>query len=221
MRIIKYSFLILLIYSANLFAQYYTLPIELIYFNFQIVDTTVNLAWGTATEVNSYGFNIERYSNPDSLWETIGFVMGAGVSNSPKNYNFEDTTVIKNKTYFYRLKQIDNDGSFKYSDTLVVSIISEIKKENNLTPKNFFVSQNYPNPFNPTTNIRVEIPEVNEIILKVYDSLGKIVLERNYGEKMPGVYLISFNASNLSSGIYYYSISCGKYFKAQSMVLLK
>ena len=219
-RILFYIVLLIFSNKINLYSQVITLPVELVYFNFQILDSTkILLNWETATEVDNYGFSVERYS--DSTWASIIFIQGHGNSNVPNYYSCVDSTIIVGKTFLYRLKQIDVNGGIKYSDTLIVSIISDIKKENNLTPKNFFVSQNYPNPFNPSTNIRVEIPEVNEIILKVYDSLGKMVLERNYGEKMPGVYLISFNASHLSSGVYYYSVSYGNYSKYQSMVLLK
>ncbi len=206
--------------KMDLYSQIVHLPVELVYFNFQILDSTkVLLNWGTATEVDNYGFSVERYS--DSTWASIIFIQGHGNSNVPNYYSCVDSTIEAGKTFLYRLKQIDVNGGIKYSDTLTVSIISDIKKENNNYPKNFFVSQNYPNPFNPSTNIRVEISEVSEIIFKVYDSQGKMVLERNYGEKMPGVYLISFNASNFSSGIYYYSIFAGTYWQTHPMILLK
>lgn len=219
-HVFKYLVLSILLSTNDLFSQIITLPVELVHFNFQLEDSSkVLLNWETATETNNAGFDVQRYFG--NVWETLTFIPGAGTSNSPKYYNFLDTTIVTGNIYLYRLKQIDNVGDFIYSDTLIVSIISDIKKESDTNPNNFFVSQNYPNPFNPSTNIRVEIPKANEIILKVYDTLGKLVLERNYGDKMPGVYLISFDASHLSSGIYFYSISCGKDFKAQSMVLLK
>lgn len=206
--------------KMDLYSQIVHLPVELVYFNFQILDSTkVLLNWGTATEVDNYGFSVERYS--DSTWASIIFIQGHGNSNVPNYYSYVDSTIIVGKTFLYRLKQMDVNGGIKYSDTLVVSIISGIKKENSLTPKNFFVSQNYPNPFNPSTNIRVEIPERNEIIFRVYDLLGKVISKKNYGEKSPGAYLITFNGSRLSSGIYYFSVSSGNYSKYQSMILLK
>ena len=201
------------------FGQQETMPIELIYFNYQLTGLAVLLSWGTATEVNNYGFNVERYS--DSLWQTVTFVMGSGTSNSPKYYSFNDTTVASGKTYLYRLKQIDNDGSYKYFDTLVVSIISGIKKNTNIPPLNFSVSQNFPNPFNPVTNIKLELPQSAEIIFRVYNIAGQLVFEDRYANVLPGSYTISFDGSRLSSGVYYYSVTAGRYFQTKSMVLLK
>ena len=216
---LKYYLIVFSICGVRLFGQTATLPVELVYFNYQLVGSSVLLNWGTATEVNNYGFNVERYSG--STWYNIAFVQGSGTSNSPKYYSFKDTSVVTGNTYLYRLKQIDNTGDIKYSDTLVVSTMSGIKKIINTFPGNFYVSQNYPNPFNPVTNIKIELPQSSEIIFRVYDNLGKQLIENDYGITLPGVYTISFDGSRLSSGVYYYSVAAGQFYQARSMILLK
>ncbi len=207
------------IFCTNIFGQSITLPVELVYFTYKIVDTYVLLNWRTATEVNNYGFNVERYS--DSTWKVITFVPGNGTSNSPIDYSYEDTTAEAGKTYLYRLQQIDNIGDYKYSDTLIVSVVSGIKKNKITVPGSYLVSQNYPNPFNPSTNIKINLPESNKLIFKVYDGLGRLVFEKDYGYKSPGMHTINFYDSNLSSGVYYYSVIAGDNIQTKKMLLLK
>ena len=119
------------------------LPVELTSFTACVIGNAVKLSWETETEVNNYGFEVERSKKFDArseTWEKIGFVNGNGNSNSPKSYFYEDKNVTAGK-YSYRLKQIDNDGQFEYSKTIEVNIT---------LPAKFELSQNYPNPFNPT-----------------------------------------------------------------------
>ena len=101
------------------------LPVELTSFSATRIGSKVKLNWKTATEVNNYGFDVERsvISNGERnlSWETIGFVNGNGNSNSPKNYSFEDKNVTEGK-YCYTIKQIDNDGQFEYSKTIEVNV---------------------------------------------------------------------------------------------------
>ena len=123
------------------------LPVELSSFSAAVIGQNVKINWTTETEVNNYGFEVERcaLSAECQAWENIGFVNGSGNSNSPKNYSFNDKDVRGGK-YSYRLKQIDNDGQFEYSNIIEVDI--------NL-PLEFSLNQNYPNPFNPSTKIRI------------------------------------------------------------------
>ena len=149
------------------------LPVELSSFSATTIGSTVKLSWQTATEVNNYGFEVERNTplNPLSrgeaegrgVWENIGFVNGNGNSNSPKNYSFVDDNVTAG-TYSYRLKQIDNDGQFEYSKTIEVDLG---------TPKKFELSQNYPNPFNPSTTINYNLREAANVKLIIYNILGQ------------------------------------------------
>ncbi len=130
------------------------LPVELSSFAAKVLNSgVVELIWRTETEVNNYGFDIERAKvNPNSeirnqQFSKIGFVQGNGNSNSPKDYFFIDENVNDGK-FSYRLKQIDTDGNFEYSKTIEIDLGST---------EEFELNQNYPNPFNPVTTISLFI----------------------------------------------------------------
>ncbi len=200
------------------------LPVELTAFTTNNLGDKVELIWHTATEVNNYGFEIQRAevsgqksdagsqsSINNRQWSKIGFVKGNGNSNSPKNYSFIDDNPPSGKVD-YRLKQIDNDGSFKYSSIVEASFME---------PNKFELSQNYPNPFNPTTTIQYAIPKSEHVTLKVYDELGREVSTLVNENKEAGQHRVNFNGANLASGIYYYRISAGDFTEVKKLMLLK
>ncbi len=190
------------------------LPVELASFTSTFKDNHVTLNWFTKTELNNYGFEIERKTDSTNIdnWTKIGFVLGSGNSNSQKNYSFIDNNV-NNGIYEYRLKQIDDNGQFKYSNTTKVTI--------NSIPKVFALNQNFPNPFNPSTKISYKISKIEYVSLKVYDILGNEVSTLVNGKKYPGNYEVNFDASNLSSGVYFYQITAGNFVQTKKMILLK
>ncbi|NWG28310.1 MAG: T9SS type A sorting domain-containing protein [Ignavibacteriaceae bacterium] len=143
---------------------------------------------------------------------SIGFVNGNGNSTETSYYSFSDKPVAVGK-YFYRLKQIDFSGSYEYSKEVDVTI-REVLSE-------FTLHQNYPNPFNPTTKISFSIPQNGFTTLKVFDVLGKEVANIIEGELNQGNYEILFDASDLSSGIYFYSLTSGEFTKTMKMILSK
>ncbi len=114
---------------------------------------------------------------------------------------------------FYRLKQIDFDGQFNYSPEIEVELQNK--------PNEFNLYQNYPNPFNPITVIKFSIPKSNHVSLIIYDSLGRLVLKLVDEVKEPGYYEAEFDATNLPSGIYFYSLLSGEYSATKKMVLIK
>ena len=188
------------------------LPIELTSFTFSVLNNgIINLNWQTATEVNNYGFEVERTSLHKINWEKIGFVQGNGNSNSPKNYSFTDKP-IGGSEFKYRLKQIDFDGQYEYSPEVVVKLE---------TPANFSLKQNFPNPFNPTTKIEFSIPLDNYVEIKIYNSLGAEVATLLNENRLAGRYSVEFNAGNLSSGVYFYKIVSGNYMDIKKLILLK
>ena len=143
-------------------------------------------------------------------WEKIGEVQASGNSNSPKEYKFEITT---NNTS-YRLKIIDNDGSYKYSE--------EIKTQNHASvPKEFAVSQNYPNPYNPTTTISYQLPVDAKVRIAVYNTVGQQVKELVNENQTAGYKTVNFDATELSSGMYIYRVEAGKFSKTMKMMLVK
>lgn len=191
------------------------LPVELTTFSVSINENRVELNWETVTEINNYGFEIEKQKaesssqNPD--WEKIGFVQGHGNSNSPKHYLFTDNSVNSSK-YFYRLKQIDIDGQFEYSDIVEVDLG---------VPTEFYLSQNYPNPFNPTTQIQYQVPNEGFVYLIVYNSLGEEISKLVNQYQSVGKYSVSLDASNLPSGVYIYKLQTGNFTSAKKMLLTK
>ncbi len=194
------------------------LPVELTSLTASAEKNRVNLYWQTATEVNNYGFQIERQkAKGESKWENIGFVEGHGNSNSAKNYSFIDTDIKLTGKIKYRLKQIDIDGHFKYSDIVEVNIS---------TTEKFELIQNYPNPFNPTTTINYSIPAVEtrhalSLQLIVYDALGRKVATLVNKKQSPGNYSVKFDASKLSTGIYFYTLRAGNFSATKKMILMK
>ncbi|MBZ0200729.1 MAG: exo-alpha-sialidase [Ignavibacteriaceae bacterium] len=194
-----------------------SVPVELVAFNADIEKNVVVLNWSTATETNNKGFQVERKPSMDNgQWSIAGFVNGVGTTTELNYYSFKDDNLFSGK-YFYRLKQIDFDGSFEYSN--------EIEIEVGL-PDEFVLYQNYPNPFNPATMIKYAIPnEVNSqrsmVNLKVYDVLGNEIATLVNEQQKPGVYEVEFYGSNLASGLYFFSIKAGSYNAAKKMMMLK
>lgn len=207
------------------------LPVELTSFSAEVVMNSINLKWNTATEVNDYGFEIQRSAVSDQQsatastdstllmadnWQNIGFVKGSGNSNSPKIYSFVDNNPL-NGTVVYRLKQIDNDGNFKFSQIIAV----------NSLPTKFELYQNYPNPFNPATTIRYDIPYNSEVRLILFNMLGQKVKQLVNKIQSAGYYKYNWNAGGLASGIYIYMLKANstdgnKSFQSiKKMILLK
>ncbi|MCL4549143.1 MAG: T9SS type A sorting domain-containing protein [Bacteroidetes bacterium] len=218
------------------------LPVELTSFTASAVDGKVLLNWQTATEVNNYGFAVERSSaetrHASSLqWEKVSFVQGHGNSNSPKSYSYTDNLArlafsnarqalahdLNLDHLQYRLKQIDFDGKYEYSNVVEVNIE---------TPARFALEQNYPNPFNPTTTIKYSIPaspspsqgeglRVRSVTMKVYDMLGREVAILVNEQKTPGNYEVKFDGTLLSSGVYLYKLEYGGLSQTRKLLLIK
>jgi hypothetical protein len=190
-------------------------PVELASFTAEVKNNSVSLNWMTATETNNFGFDIERRNpvknNRQSNWERIGFVEGNGTTTEESNYTYIDKE-INPGSYEYRLKQIDYDGSFEYSEVVNVEISS---------PKEFSLSQNYPNPFNPATTIKFSIPAAGKVTLNVFNVLGEKVVSLVDEVKDSGSYEINFDASKLPSGTYLYQLRSGNFIETKKMVLLK
>ncbi len=191
------------------------LPVELTSFIANVNDGDVILEWQTATEVDNYGFDIQRSvisGQRSNEWEKIGFVTGYGNSNSPKHYFFIDENITASGKYFYRLKQIDNDGSYDFSPIVLVEI------EN---PKEFALEQNYPNPFNPNTVISYQLSASGKVTLKIYDVLGKEIAMLVNEEKESGVYEVEFDASYLAGGVYLYELVANDYRAVKKLMVIK
>lgn len=201
------------------------LPVELSSFSAAFIENNmVQLNWQTETEINNFGFEVQRADNKPEEWKVLGFVEGNGTSNSKKYYYFIDKNILDTQKYFYRLKQIDQNGSFSYS---------EIKQISVALPTLFELFQNYPNPFNPSTIIKYNLNTDNFISLKIFDILGCEVATLVNGFQTAGHHYVEFNSNQtksnrlLSSGIYYYVINAyssdgtRNFSETKKMLLLK
>jgi hypothetical protein len=188
-------------------------PVELTSFTASISGRNVILNWSTATEVNNYGFEIERSADSHS-WTTIGYKEGKGTTSEVQNYVYaDDIAGITAEKLYYRLKQIDYNGTATYYDGVEVS--------NNFAPDVFVLNQNYPNPFNPATRISFGIPEKSNVTLRVYNSIGEEVAIIANGIFEAGTYSFNFDASGLPSGNYIYLLQTGNNVISKKMTLIK
>jgi len=188
----------------------YTVPVELVSFIANATRDEVELSWRTATETNNQGFSIERMRAGESF-EEIGYVAGFGTTTEPKSYSFIDSKLLEG-SYTYRLKQIDFDGSFEYSNEVNIDV--EL-------PLEYALEQNYPNPFNPSTTINYSIPEDGFVKLAVYNLLGQEIATLVNSFQKADRYDVSFNASGLSSGVYVYKIEATNFSASKKLVLMK
>ena len=190
-------------------------PVELSSFTANVNGNDVFLDWRTETEIENYGFKVLRQSAGDGLneeWVTIGFIHGNGNSNSPIDYEYVDADISTAGNYYYRLKQIDNDGSYEYS----MIVTAEIN-----APNTFQLSQNYPNPFNPQTRINFALPKREIVLLKVYNLLGELISTIVNKEMPSGIHSVLFDASKFPSGVYIYRLETESFIATKRMTLLK
>jgi photosystem II stability/assembly factor-like uncharacterized protein len=185
-------------------------PVELISFSLEQIDNKILITWTTATETNNNGFEVFR-SKDLIEWESIGFVQGNGSTTSKSNYTFSDTK-LSGARFYYKLKQIDYDGSYEFSEIVSIDIFID----------NYFLYQNYPNPANPTTSITFSIPQKTNVKIEFYQITGEKIKEIINEEKDKGIYKIDINLSNYASGIYFYKmITKSGYTATKKIVLIK
>ncbi len=187
-------------------------PVELTSFNANVKDGAVVLNWATATETNNSGFEVQR--KQDGQFVQVGFIKGTGTSTETRNYSFVDNKIESGK-YIYRLKQIDLDGSFEYSNEVEVNIA---------TPAVFSLNQNYPNPFNPSTKINFSLAVDSKVTLSVFNILGQKVATLLNSSMNAGLHNVVFDASKVNSGVYIYKLEAagndGSNFTATKKMIL-
>lgn len=190
------------------------IPVELESFTAKVVENKVVLEWQTATEINNSGFEVQ-YSNDNESFEKIAFVPGFGTTTEKHKYSYIIESLNKGNHYF-RLKQIDYDGTETLTNTVEVFIENRIVKD-------FSLEQNYPNPFNPNTNIKFSIASGQFVQLKVFDLLGNEIATLVNQYKDAGIYQINFDADkyNLTSGVYIYKLKAGDFISTKKLSLIK
>lgn len=204
------------------------IPVELSSFTAKIINDVVELNWTTSSEKNNSGFEIQR-ATANNSWERIAFITGNGTSTEINKYSFNDNLNDLRSSYGnenvrikYRLKQVDYDGSFNYS--------KEVEVDLSPIPSEFALNQNYPNPFNPSTVISYELSSESYVTLKVFDLLGREVATLINNEfKTAGKHEVEFNINNkaaainqqISSGIFFYSLTAGNFSATKKLLLMK
>ncbi len=191
------------------------IPVELTAFFALNTNEGVMLKWVTSTETNNSGFSIQRSRDYENYTD-VAFVEGNGTTTQPHEYNFIDKISVAD-IYYYRLKQIDFDGSYEYSNVVEVNVNA---------PSDFVLEQNYPNPFNPSTVIKFSLPVDSKVTIDLYNTLGEKVDRLVKKEFSTGNHSVNFDASHLSNGIYYYTLNAqgndGEGFvSTKKMVLMK
>jgi N-acetylneuraminic acid mutarotase len=201
-------------FDAVACGQLLFIPVELTSFTASASEGVVELSWITATETNNKGFEVQRSSSGE--FETIAFVEGHGTTTESQAYSYTDRNVSVG-SYSYRLKQIDFDGSFDYSDIVEVDVPA---------PAVFALEQNYPNPFNPTTAISFKLKVDSKVSLKVFDVLGQEVATLVNTNYAAGSHKVDFDASRLNSGVYLYRLEAtgvdgSSFMDVKKMILTK
>jgi hypothetical protein len=209
------SFLLLLSYNstyANILIGHSPVPpVELTSFAGHVENSYVHLFWTTADEFNNKGFVVER-AIQIGQWHEIYFIKGKGTTVEPQKYEFKDALInIAAEKYYYRLKQIDFDGTFIYSDEIEIS----------LKPINATLFANYPNPFNPSTKIKFTLFVDNRVKINIYNTVGQLIETLVDKEMESGYHEVNFDASRLASGVYLYQLQAGSFVETKKMVLLR
>jgi len=185
------------------------LPVELTSFKASVSNNSVVLNWSTATEINNRGFEVQR-SSASGEFVAVGFVNGSGTTTEAQSYSFTDQ--VSAGTYTYRLKQLDFNGEYEYSNAIEVTIETLLS---------YSLDQNYPNPFNPSTTLRYMTRDAGLVTLKVYNLLGNEVAALVNEQLEAGSHQVTFDASNLSSGVYFYTLTAGSFSETRKMILMK
>ena len=190
----------------------FELPVELTAFEALVDDKEIVLFWETANELNNAGFEVQRQIEGEAF-RPLSFVEGMGTTNTPQSYRYVDTVLPEGiNRVTYRLKQVDFDGTYAFSPVQVVTLQA---------PSSLKVHRNYPNPFNPVTTIMYELPGEGPVQIEVYDMQGRKIRSLLDEVKQAGRYEMTFDASGLASGLYWYRVTANGFSQSKVMHVLK
>lgn len=199
----------------------HAVPVQLANFTAAVVaNSTVRLNWTTISEINNYGFEVERAPEVPQGFVTLpgSFIPGHGTTNEPRHYTYTDNAAPNGRLY-YRLKQMDLDGTVHYTDPVSVDVLTGVGEGSH--PVAYVLKQNYPNPFNPSTTIEFEIPASGFVTLNLYDILGREVSSLAGEYMSAGRYAKNFSAAGLASGVYWYKLTAGSFSETKKLILSK
>ena len=199
------------------------LPIQLTSFAANAEGSGVALSWQTASEINNFGFEVEKdTARLRQIFTAIphSFIPGHGTTLVPQTYTFVDSNATAG-TWAYRLKQIDLDGTVHSFDPVLVEVTTTDVESDPALPLAYALEQNYPNPFNPSTTIRYGLPGHSPVTLNVFNTLGQQVATLVEGEQEAGYHSVRFDATNLASGVYFYRLQAGVFVQTRKFLFLK
>ena len=191
------------------------LPIQLSSFAGASVHHGVELAWETVSETNNYGFYIQRRGSTNGPFSDLQhlFIPGHGTTTVTQHYSCIDST-IRSGEWYYRLKQVDLDGSVHFSEAIRVDATGSM-------PTSCALSQNFPNPLNPSTTIKYELPSASQVTLTVFDIIGRQVSVLVNERREAGIHETKFDGSNLASGVYLYRLKAGDFVLTRKLLLVR
>ncbi|MCX6640418.1 MAG: hypothetical protein NTW14_08065 [bacterium] len=207
-------------------------PVQLSTFSGQAIDHSVELVWQTASEIDCYGWKVERRLQENPYLDVSELIPGHGTTPEPQEYSFRDETAQAGEIYTYRLEQIDLNGNTTFSEPITVTV--------DVQPTEFVFRGIYPNPFNPTATIRFDLQQASWMTLEVFDVDGRCVGAHGMRPIVGGVgsqgalraplqetwfpagtHTILFDGSDLPSGLYFARLTTGNWSAMQKLVLLK
>jgi hypothetical protein len=180
----------------------------------------VRLDWRTLSEINNYGFFVQRRLQNTTAWTDVNMqiIPGHGTTNEPHDYTYTDRTVTPG-SWQYRLRQLDFDGTEHFSEPITVTTVTSVKE---VAPIEFALKQNYPNPFNPETSIKFSVEQTGRATLEIFNLLGQKVATLFDDVVEAGFYeTVRFNATNLASGIYFYRLQSGQKSDLKKLMLIR
>jgi hypothetical protein len=193
-------------------------PVELSFFGGQYVPNYIALAWKTASEINNIGFYIERRSKGDSTWSVLNslLISGFGTTAQSHDYNYNDKNILAGTTYQYRLRQLDNDGEVHYSNVVEITT----------APSDYALAQNYPNPFSSSTQISYTLPSSGNIVLKIYDMLGREIKTLVDDYQSAQTYSMTWDGrsnggTDVPSGAYLYKLTVNGHTFTKTLTLIR
>jgi hypothetical protein len=193
------------------------LPVELSSLNATVDRAAVNLSWTTASETNNLGFEIEHSKVsgiPDAhgRWTSVGFVEGHGTTSAEQSYAFRIEGLAVG-SHRFRLKQVDYDGAFEYSD----EVEAEVE-----VPGSYVLERAYPNPFNPATTIRFAVSTEQLVVATLYEASGKVVRELYRGSAPANEsQIIRVDGDGLASGTYHVRLTGENFATSEQITLVK
>lgn len=194
------------------------LPVELVSFDATAGDREITLTWETASETNNDCFYIERSTDSEHFIRVSPLIPGTNNPNGAE-YTYTDTRLNNRVTYTYQLIDVDINGVEYAHETLATATPSFMGEAVTITE--YKLHQNYPNPFNPTTTIVYDVPKQGHVILTVHNLLGRAITTLVDGVKDNGRHFAVFNAQNLSSGVYFYTIESNEFSDTKKMLFIR